>query len=108
MLGGRYIISAPGMEKQKMEEKSVIDFNPGLCILRVLACFGVVACHYYAPGDTPSLLEKFIIYFRGFAVPVFMVMSFVLTWRLFAESGDILKRLISKFSPNGWLKGMVE
>ena len=58
-------------------------FNPGLALLRSLMCFMVISCHF--EHNTTGLLEICIRSLRGSAVPVFMLMSFVLMQKSLKE-----------------------
>lgn len=64
------------MEKVQKSGNLYRSWNLGLCILRSIMCFLVVLCHFWdGGGDRP--LEGI----RGYAVPVFMVMSFMLNYK---------------------------
>lgn len=53
------------------------DYNVGIAILRTIMCFMVVLCHCWDAIDAQGIM-KMLSWTRGFAVPVFMMMSFVL------------------------------
>ena len=65
---------------RQTDEKS---FNYGLALLRMLMCFEVVLCHCWST-DIPMYLQPFSM-LRGYAVPVFMFMSFFLTQKSFMK-----------------------
>lgn len=53
------------------------NFNIGLSILRTIMCFMVVLCHCWNADNAQGVMKLFV-WMRGFAVPVFMMMSFIL------------------------------
>lgn len=68
--------------------------NTGWELLRCLMCFLVICCHFL---DAPegNLLEKGATALRGYAVPTFMLLSFVLAQKTLVsqDRGKIAKRL---------------
>ena len=87
------------------EESRITDrHNMGLCILRMAMCFCVVLCHFWTVEDYWEILKPFRL-FRDFAVPVFMMMSFMLTQKSFMkkDSASFNKRLWRLLIPQlGW------
>lgn len=104
-----------------MEEKNGIvgrqaDRQLGLCVLRMLMCFGVILCHFWSDDSYSKVLTPFIR-LREYAVLVFMFMSFMLTQKAFVSNDlDYMgKRLWRLIVPHvGWaflywaIYGMVE
>lgn len=62
------------MEKDK-------EYNYGLALLRILMCFEVILCHFYNGGGSRFLFLFDVL--KNYAVPVFMMMSFLLTAKIF-------------------------
>lgn len=63
--------------------------NYGLSILRIWMCFEVVLCHFWMIQEDSSfnIFEKM----RKLAVPIFFLMSFILTGKKMIETSDKLK-----------------
>ena len=55
------------------------SYNIGLGILRTIMCFMVILCHFWNADYSKGIMVIFS-YMRGMAVPVFMMMSFVLMY----------------------------
>lgn len=72
------------------------SFNKGLALLRVWMCFEVVFGHC-TPGQSLLLNQ----YFFGYAVPVFMIMSFFLTdsFRLSSDPNYRKRRILRLLTP---------
>lgn len=51
------------------------EWNIGLAILRIIMCFMVILCHCWDASNAKGLL--FMVQIRSYAVPVFMIMSFM-------------------------------
>lgn len=70
------------------------DYNIGLAILRTIMCFMVVLCHCW---DAPNVqgVMKIISLTRGYAVSVFMLMSFILVQQTLVEHKK--SKLIARF-----------
>lgn len=60
------------------------DNNLGLSLLRFVMCFCVVLLHYWS-DETRPIWSIPLAKIAGYAVPVFMFMSFYLTQRAFYE-----------------------
>lgn len=61
------------------------NYNYGMALLRALMCFEVVLCHCWTTEvEVPLYLQPFSL-LRGYAVPVFMCMSFFLTQKSFMK-----------------------
>lgn len=67
-------IKRDAVTKGKSEKTTLTKYNIGLCILRIYCCYEVICCHYLKSNDS------FILAFgRSYAVPIFMLLSFVLS-----------------------------
>jgi len=85
-------------------------YNLGLELLRALMCYGVVATHFWNPWKfylNPAIppCERFLLNFRNYAVPVFMLMAFYFAAQhVFKNEHDWqLRRLKRLFVPYwGW------
>lgn len=74
------------------------QYNIGLCLLRIYCCYEVICCHYLKSDDSFILALG-----RPYAVPIFMLLSFVLSAdKLYSKEKLILrlKRLCIPFW--GW------
>lgn len=60
------------------------EYNIGLAILRTIMSFMVVLCHCWDASEARGILKVFSCV-RGFAVPVFMLMSFILVQQTLVE-----------------------
>lgn len=65
-------------------ETAVSRHNKGIEILRIWLCFGVILYHFYRDGSCAGFLTDIISYPRWMAVPVFMLISFILLSYKFA------------------------
>ncbi len=86
-----------GMDVKVNFEKK--KFNYGLALLRFFMCFEVVLCHFWIYDGSYPLISKPLNYLRSCAVPIFMIMSFYLSNRLFINVNRMtlikrIKRLI--------------
>lgn len=59
--------------------------NVGIDVLRVWLCFSVILYHFHLDGSWDGIITGIISYPRTFAVPVFMLISFILLSRKFAD-----------------------
>ena len=73
------------MEKNRYNFRQT---NIGLCILRMLMCFEVVLCHFWYDDHYFKILIPFSM-LRDYAVPVFMLMSFLLTQKIFVSNDNV-------------------
>lgn len=71
------------------------EYNIGLSILRAFMCFQVVLCHFWKANVPYIGWKGWLRFFRGYAVPVFMLLSFFLTEKVLVshDKGRIIKRL---------------
>lgn len=79
-------------------------YNIGLSLLRLIMCFMVVLCHCWNAEDTQGILS-FFQWMRGFAVPVFMMMSFILVQKslVIHDGKKIIRRFERLLIPQfGW------
>jgi len=80
------------------------NYDYGIAILRVFMCFEVVLIHYLKQQlDFPG--SGMVAYLRQFAVPVFMVLSFLLTQKKLeaVDSGWLIGRATRLLVPQfGW------
>ena len=95
-------MTAYGEYGQMTDEKR--EYNYGLALLRGFACFLVILCHFWKPSSTDGI-RWFFSYLRGYAVPIFMMMSFMLTQKALVQHErawmkDRFERLI--FPMTGW------
>lgn len=69
--------------------RDAIEKNYGLSILRIWMCFEVVLCHFWIVEEKGSfnLFERT----RGLAVPIFFLMSFILTGKKMVVEADKTK-----------------
>ena len=74
-----------------MEKKMM---NDGICLLRLLLAFWVIMCHFFNEGGI-------FAYFKTFAVPIFMLISFYYTSKYIVskDSEKIRKKLKRLFIP---------
>lgn len=63
-------------------------YNYGLCLLRILCCYEVVCCHFLDAEDSAILA-----FGSTYAVPIFMLLSFVLSADKVNTSSKLLRRL---------------
>ncbi len=76
--------------------KNEKEYNYGLALLRIFMCFEVILCHFYS-GESKFLFLFDVL--KNYAVPVFMMMSFLLTEKMFlAKDNDLLKRRIYRLA----------
>ncbi len=66
-----------GQEKIEKSADVKDGYNVGLSLLRAFMCFSVILCHFWGNFDTGW--RGWLSFFKGYAVPVFMLMSFFLT-----------------------------
>lgn len=72
------------------------DYNYGLALLRIFMCFEVILCHFYSGGSKYLFLFDVL---KNYAVPVFMMMSFLLTEKMFlAQNVDSYKQRIYRLT----------
>ena len=74
--------------------------NYGLAVLKMFMCFEVVLIHFWNDTDYSSMLTPFML-LRNFAVPTFMLISFILGEKLFErmDPTSIKRRIWRLFWP---------
>ena len=78
------------------------NYNIGLAILRAYMCFGVVLLHFWKEqSETPIIIRIFFSQ-RIYAVPVFMLSSFIITNKFFSHINveSVRKRLYRILYPH--------
>lgn len=78
------------------------NYNVGLAFLRMWMSFEVVLCHYWSWGDIPWSSPLWIFHeMRIFAVPIFMLLSFILNQELISvgKKDKIIARLFRLLIP---------
>lgn len=76
------------------------NYNIGICILRIWFSFEVVLCHYWVYDTTMSnKLLKIFANARSYAVPVFMLLSFILTENIIENGRKVKSRLFRLLFP---------
>lgn len=86
------------LRNEKNGKNDIDKYNVGLCLVRIYCCYMVICCHYLKSDDSGILA-----FGRPYAVPIFMLLSFVLsTDRLYSKEKLLLrlKRLCVPFL--GW------
>lgn len=78
------------MDGRKMKK----EYNAGIGLLRALMSFLVVLIHCWDVPENAGVLNVFV-YAKGFAVPVFMMISFMLSRQLLLERGK--DRLVRRY-----------
>lgn len=63
-------------------------YNVGLAVLRAIMCFMVVLCHCWDATNAHGILKVFNLT-QNFAVPVFILMSFILVQRSLVEHNKL-------------------
>lgn len=82
-------------------KKDSRKYNYGICLLKIFMCFEVVCCHFWNSNSIPAYLKPFSI-FRTSAVPVFVCITFVFSYKIIEKSNaDLLtKRLKRLYVPH--------
>lgn len=61
------------------------NYNYGIAFIKVFFSFCVVCCHYWEPDIAGSYFVQMMYRMRAIAVPIFVIMSFFLTEKIFAD-----------------------
>lgn len=76
------------MRNEKSGKNDIDKYNIGLCLLRILCCYEVICCHYLKSDDSGILA-----FGCPYAVPIFMLLSFVLSTDKINSADKLLLRL---------------
>lgn len=71
------------------------DYNIGLSILRTFMCFLVILCHFWTANVPDTGWKGWLHFLKGYAVPVFMLLSFFLTEKILISHDK--ERIIKRF-----------
>ena len=80
------------------------QYNLGLCLIRMLMCYVVILCHFGNSKDAHGIASIFFL-LKSEAVPVFMLLSFSLTKKIYTNKDKYqfiyrMKRLV--YPQIGW------
>lgn len=80
---------------------NIESYNWGISILRVIMCFAVILEHFWVIETTPTGILGVFNWLRKIAVPVFMMLSFMLMYDRFKlyDYKDLFIRLRKLFAP---------
>lgn len=91
-------------DRDCLRDSSKDGYNIGFCILRMIMCFCVILCHFGNSTNSWGGIIPFMAV-RGYAVPVFMMLSFLLMQKnmMKKDTEIIKKRLFRLLIPHlGW------
>lgn len=97
------------MASNKSYKKNYDNYNPGISLLKMLMCFEVIVAHLWRVRITSSGPIGWLWYLRDYAVPVFMILAFFFSEKLFSEgkSWDGLWKRIVKLIVPLWVWAVV-
>lgn len=91
-----------------MKDKVIDNYNYSIAILKIFFCFVVISCHFWVPASgseslaLSNIFEKSFSLIRPSAVPVFFIISFLLTTKqfYFLNSTKTKKRIFRLLYPS--------
>lgn len=81
--------------------KNYSHYNMGICLLRMMACFLVIAANNWEINTPSSGALGWLYYLRNYSVSIFMILAFCFCEKMIATSDTdrLLKRLVKLIVP---------